>query len=95
MHKQTNKQTAYFALREPLSEEDDLCDHGRVWHDHGDGPEHALEVVRQLSTSGVARVHGDEYPARGVQPDLTALEDETGGLRGQGLQDREDLLRNH
>jgi hypothetical protein len=82
-----------------LSKEDDLRNEGRVGHHHGDWSEHALEIVRQLSTACIPWVHGDEQPCGPEEADLCAFKDEAtrdilraeGRLRGE---DRQDLLRN-
>lgn len=50
-----------------------LCNEGVVRHHHGYGPEQSLQVVRQLGSSGVTWVHGDERSARHHQLDLFAL----------------------
>eukprot|EP00983_Pelagomonas_calceolata_P101910 1158747-Pelagomonas_calceolata.AAC.23 len=54
-----------------------------------------LQVVWQLSASGVAWVHCDEYPTRGQQLDEAALKVEGRQLHLEGVLDGEQLLRNH
>ena len=54
----------YLRVVETLPEQDDLRDETRVRNDHGDGPEHTLQVVRELGSSRVTRVHSDEYTTR-------------------------------
>lgn len=44
----------YLAVVEALSKQYDLSDESRVWHHHGDRPEHGLEVIWKLSTTSVA-----------------------------------------
>ncbi len=38
---------------ETLSKQNDLGDQVRIWDHHRDGPEHGLQVVRQLRTAGI------------------------------------------
>ena len=54
-------------------------------------PEECLEVLRQLSTSCVARVHGDEEPHCGCHEDLHPLKQETLLLVTDGILDGLDL----
>ena len=44
----------YLAVVEALAEKDDLSDESGVWYHHRDGPEHGLQVVRQLSAPSIA-----------------------------------------
>ena len=87
--------STHLALGEAFSVEDDLGNHGRVWHNHSNGSEHALEVIRQLCAPGIAWVHGDEDATLLVEVNLAALKDKPLGQVSQGLQDGEDLLRHH
>ncbi len=85
----------YLALTESLSKEDNLRNHGRVWYNHRDGSEHALQVVRQLSSTGIARVHCDKDATRVGELDLTTLKQEPSRKVGESLENGEDLLGHH
>ena len=43
----------HLALWEALSKENNFCNHGRVWNNHGNGAEHALQIIRELSTTSI------------------------------------------
>ena len=45
--------STHLALWEALSKENNFCNHGRVWNNHGNGAEHALQVIRELSTTSI------------------------------------------
>ena len=48
-----------------------------VWHHHGYGSEESFQVVRELCSSSVAWVHGDERGACVHKFDLAALKSES------------------
>lgn len=54
-----------------------------------------LEVVWQLRTASIARVHGDEGIAGGHQADLHPLKDERAQLGCLGALDGQHLLGHH
>ena len=47
---------------------------------HGNGPEQGLEVIRQVGSAGIARVHGDEDGHLVVDRDGGTLEVESVGV---------------
>lgn len=47
----------HLAVVEALSKQQDLSDQSRVWNHHGDGSEHGLEVVGELSATSVPLGH--------------------------------------
>lgn len=51
-----------------------LRDERVIGHHHGHRAEERLQVVRQLGSAGVARIHRDEDRAGGIEIDLGALE---------------------
>mmetsp|Transcript_109650 Transcript_109650/g.266590 ORF Transcript_109650/g.266590 Transcript_109650/m.266590 type:complete len:318 (+) Transcript_109650:949-1902(+) len=57
---------------ETLREEHDLTNLQEIGHNHGHGAEQRLQVIGQLSTAGVAGVHGDEDAHTRVDLDLLA-----------------------
>ncbi len=69
----------HLALAEALSKENNLRNHPRVWHNHGDRSEHALQVVWQLSSTGIARIHGDEDTTSRSEFDLSSFKHESSG----------------
>ncbi len=58
-------------------------------------PEQSLEILRQLCTPSVTRVHGDKYPDRGHQTDILSLEVEPLLLVLDGILDTLDLNCHH
>ena len=75
--------------------EDDLADHGVVGDHHRDVAEERLEVIRELGTTGVARVHGDEDVGGVDNPKLHTLEDEPVQLCRDRALNAQHLLRHH
>lgn len=63
--------------RESDREENNLGDERVIGDHHSNGPKERLEIVGQLNSAGVRRIHSDEEAARVVQADLVAFEDET------------------
>ena len=70
------------SVNEPTRIQDNLGDHGIVWHHHGHRAEEGLKVVREFRSAGIPGVHSDEHTARGVQFDLRPLEQKSGRTRG-------------
>jgi len=69
-------------LSETLPEQRYFGDQLAVWHHHGYGAKHRLQIVGQFCSAGVTGIHRYEYAARGFQVDCRALEHEssiTGG----------------
>ena len=72
--------------------EEDFGDHGVVRHHHGAGAEEHLEVVREVTSAGVARVHGYVDPAGGDERNFVAFEIEFDFLLLDGSLYGKDLL---
>jgi hypothetical protein len=47
-----------------------------VWYHHGEWSEESLQVIGQLCTTGIARVHCNKSSARLLQLDLATLKHE-------------------
>lgn len=77
---------------ESLGKEHDLGNEPVVGDHHGHGAEEDFEVVGQLGSALVARVHGDEDPHSGVQFDLLFVEPEVFLFETEGVFDSEELL---
>lgn len=54
-----------------------------------------LEVVRQLCTASIARVHSDEHATRGLHFDDPALKVKGGLLALEGILNGQQLLSHH
>lgn len=54
-----------------------------------------LQIVGEFRSAGVARVHGDEHSARGVQAQFRAFEQQLGVAGEDASLDGQDLLRHH
>lgn len=54
----------HLAVVKALSKEQDLGDQSRVWNHHGDGSEHGLEVVRELSATSIPLGHSQNNNTR-------------------------------
>ena len=78
---------------EPLSEEHDLDDEIDVGRHHRHRAQQRFEVLGQLGTAGVARVHRDKDAAGRVEGDLAPLEHEARHALRDRIQDGQDLLR--
>ena len=63
-----------------------------VGHHHGDGAEESFQIIWQLSTSGVARVHGDEGGTGVDQFDFATFEHEAVEFGSLGVPDGDELL---
>lgn len=81
--------------READREENDLSDESIIGDHHSDGSKERLEIVGQLDSARVRRIHGDEEAARVVQANLAAFEHEPRCELVFGALDREYLLSDH
>lgn len=52
--------SSYLGVVETLPEQDNLGDETRIRDHHGNGPEHALQVIGEFCSTSVTRVHRDE-----------------------------------
>ena len=81
-------------LVETFSVEHDLCDKLIRWDHHSDGSEEHLEVIRELSSTSVARVHRDVTAKLRFDLERFALEVEFLDTRQKSFPDLLKLLGN-
>ncbi len=79
-------------IEEAEGVEGDLSDHGVVRDHHCDCAEEGLEVVRELLSASIARVHGDEAAAGESEFDGSPFEHEFVKSAGYSLLKRHKLL---
>ena len=73
----------------------DFANHGVVRNHHRAWSEERFEVVGELSTASVARVHGNEHVTVVIEAHVGSLEVEHFLLLTLGLVDHENLLGDH
>ena len=71
-------------LLEPIGVQRNLSDHRVVRDHHGDRPEQRFQVIRQLRSASVARVHSDEAVCAFQQREVDFFEKEPVLLFGLG-----------
>mmetsp|Transcript_1346 Transcript_1346/g.3903 ORF Transcript_1346/g.3903 Transcript_1346/m.3903 type:complete len:212 (+) Transcript_1346:7788-8423(+) len=84
-----------FGIPESEGVQNNLADERVVWDHHGARPEQCLQVVRQLGTARISRIHGDVDSASGNQLQLGPLEHEIILPRPDRPRDGGHLLRDH
>lgn len=89
--------TTFFKAK---SVEADLSNQTIVWNHHGHGSKKGSQVVRQLGSTGVARIHGDENVERWLHGDQGRVKLQLTGIvvglqRLFGSEELQQLLRNH
>ena len=60
------------SVSKAFSRENNFGDHRGIGHNHRNRPEHGFEVVGQLCSPGISRIHCDENTACINQVDFTA-----------------------
>mmetsp|Transcript_174 Transcript_174/g.336 ORF Transcript_174/g.336 Transcript_174/m.336 type:complete len:308 (-) Transcript_174:126-1049(-) len=82
-------------LIEPFRGEHDLRNHGQVRSHHRHWSHQRFQVVGQLRTTRVTRIHGDKDTAIGVAGNIGAHKLKRGNFRLQRIQNGQDLHGHH
>ena len=78
-----------------LRKQHDLANLFKVRNNHRDRSEQRLQIVRELGSAGVARIHRDEDAHVRIQQNILALEKESWQLLHAGILDDLNLSRYH